>query len=133
MGDARRMKLRAPLLAVALLAAACGGNVVVDSNADTSTSTSTTTTPASTCVAVCTKNTLACPPGSGTDCAKSCALLDPVLSTNCPDLWDAWLACEDAHPGAGCDGSGACTAETNAFTPCLTQACTANPAICIAN
>jgi hypothetical protein len=124
--------LAAPLLAAALLAAACGGNVVVDSNADTSTSTSTTT-PTSTCVAVCTKNTAACPPGSGTDCAKSCGLLDPVLSVNCPDLWDAWLACEDAHPGAGCDGSGACTAETNAFTPCLTQACTANPAICIAN
>jgi hypothetical protein len=120
--------LAAPLLAAALLAAACGGNVVVDSNTDTS-----TTTPTSACLDVCTKTTAACPSGAGTDCAKSCALLDPVMSTTCPDLWDAWLACEDAHPGAGCDGSGACTAETNAFTPCLSKACNANPALCIAN
>jgi hypothetical protein len=103
-------------LVLALLAASCGGNVVVDSG---STGTGVS------CVASCEAVSAACPAKGSQDCATQCPKLDAAFDTVCPDAYHAYLTCAASNAAMLCGTTPtACVAEMTAFEACYNQVCT---------
>jgi hypothetical protein len=107
-------------LALSLWLAACGGKVVVDDTAP----------PVPSCEDVCEKTIATCG-GSPSDCATSCAQTEQIFAKVCTDAWGAFLACINDNPGAQCQNTSACAAESNEVTSCIATECSANPTDCL--
>jgi hypothetical protein len=81
------------------------------------------------CVTAC--QVAACPisrPMEG--CVALCQKLDTLFEQACPQPYQAYLTCIVGNPSAGCNSTGACQSERDAFLPCLTMACSPDPSIC---
>jgi hypothetical protein len=120
-----------------LLAAACGGNVIVDSGDGTSnggatTSSSGTTATDALCVTACDAIQAQCP-SNGPDggCGASCAKIDPAFKQACPQPYQDFLTCITAHPSELCGMmTGTCSAEISAFASCDMKVCAQSPSPC---
>jgi hypothetical protein len=112
--------MRSFLLLLALSAAGCGGQVVVDPVVEA--------TP--TCAQVCPEVLAVCT-NEGTDCATSCAQVDAIQAVGgCTEVIDTYFGCVDQNPSGVCSPVDPCAAEAQAFQSCLATFCVQNPAVC---
>jgi hypothetical protein len=128
------MRPRARFLFPLLLAAACGGNVIVDADGGTSNGGAATTSATDAlCVTACNAIDTQCPSNSPDGgCAATCPKVDAAFKAECPQQYEAFLTCIAANPGELCGSTttNVCSAEISAFANCDMVVCSQTPSPC---